>query len=653
MHGIRGRLVTSVLAMIVLTLTLVTAVVAFRSDQLGQQQARDYTAALAAQHAATVGQQLTSAVTTTTDLAGTLASLHSGGEISRAEASAVVGAVLAAHPEFVGMSTAWEPDAFDGADEDFVGTDQSDATGRFIPYWYRDGATIGVEALVDYDDPTVADWYFTPRDTLAPTVTEPYVYPVSGVDVLMTTAAAPIIVDGTFLGVVTSDLQLTALTGSLAEIRPYGTGYVSLLTDSATVVTHPDAEQLGTTLQGDQGAQSLAVISSEAASVAVLDDPVLEATAITAVAPVPVTDTQTWTLLVAAPESVAMAASTGLRNSTVLLGLGALVVAGIATWVIGSRLTQPITRLRDRLVAIADGDGDLTQRVDDSRRDELGELGGAFNRFVGTIADTVSAIGTQAQLLHAASGRLHTASDQLNGHAVDTAARADDVATTASGVSDEVAGVAAATEEMGASISDIARSVGEASRIAHDAVAASQSTEGVIADLSVSSTAIGEVVRTITSIAEQTNLLALNATIEAARAGEAGKGFAVVAGEVQQLSLQTRTATEEIEQRIGALRRDVEQAATSVSHIGSVVDRLDEIQVVIASAIEEQDATTKEMSRGVARAATATGDIAATIGNVAHIAGQTTQSASDTGTSAGDVASAATELRALVGRFRI
>ncbi|WP_346158575.1 methyl-accepting chemotaxis protein, partial [Nonomuraea recticatena] len=139
----------------------------------------------------------------------------------------------------------------------------------------------------------------------------------------------------------------------------------------------------------------------------------------------------------------------------------------------------------------------------------------------------------------------------------------------------------------------------------------------VIAELSAASAEITDVVRTISSIAEQTNLLALNATIEAARAGDAGKGFAVVAGEVKDLAQETAKATEDISRRVEAIQADTGGAVTAIEEIGQIIARINDYQLTIASAVEEQTATTQEMNRGINEAAVGTTRIAGSISTVA------------------------------------
>src|SRR3978361_1082120 len=176
---------------------------------------------------------------------------------------------------------------------------------------------------------------------------------------------------------------------------------------------------------------------------------------------------------------------------------------------------------------------------------------------------------------------------------------------------------------MAASINEIAQNASEAAQVAQSAVRVAETTTATIVKLGTSSQEIGAVVKTITSIAEQTNLLALNATIEAARAGEAGKGFAVVANEVKELAQETARATEDIARPVEAIQGDTTRAIAAIGGISEVIGSINDYQLTIASAVEEQTATTAEMSRNVTEAATGAGEIAAHMTGVAAAAGAT------------------------------
>jgi methyl-accepting chemotaxis protein len=257
-----------------------------------------------------------------------------------------------------------------------------------------------------------------------------------------------------------------------------------------------------------------------------------------------------------------------------------------------------------------------------------------------------------ATVLATASRELGSVSQQMAANAEETATQANVAAAAAEQVSKNVATVATATGEMGASIKEIARNANDATRVATTAVKVAERTNATVAKLGESSAEIGNVVKVITSIAQQTNLLALNATIEAARAGEAGKGFAVVANEVKELAKQTARATEDIGRKIDAIQADTRGAVEAIGQIGTIINQINDIQNTIASAVEEQTATTGEISRNVAEAARGSSEIAQNVTGVAQAARGTTEGASDTRQSADELSKMALDLQQLVSQFR-
>ncbi|MEV4517058.1 CHASE3 domain-containing protein [Dactylosporangium sp. NPDC049525] len=340
-------------------------------------------------------------------------------------------------------------------------------------------------------------------------------------------------------------------------------------------------------------------------------------------------------------------------RTAVLTGTAvALILVLLLAGLISRSILRPLTALTTRLSEIADGEGDLTRRVEEGRRDEFGSLGAAFNRFVGKLAGTISRIGEQANTLAAATEELSATTRQISESAEQTSGQAGRVSAATETMSGALSTVAAGAEEMGASIREIAANAAEASRVVAEAVHVATSATDTVTELGESSTQISDVIKLITAIAEQTNLLALNATIEAARAGEAGKGFAVVASEVKDLAQETARATEDIGKQVERIQRNADATSRAIGRMSEIVEQVNDYQTTIASAVEEQTATTAEMARNVTDASSNTREIAGNLVGVAAAASNTTVAIGDTQQSVAELAKMSATLHSLVGQFK-
>ena len=298
--------------------------------------------------------------------------------------------------------------------------------------------------------------------------------------------------------------------------------------------------------------------------------------------------------------------------------------------------------------ALSQGDLTGTLPVDDDAplSRSLAAAGERTRVAMRDVVDSASSLNGTAEAVATTTEAMGQAFDQ-------TSTQAAAVSTAADAVSTNVAAVSTGAREMRDSINEIASNVHDAVAVAQEAVAMAAEATGVMGNLDTASEQIGNVVRLITSIAEQTNLLALNATIEAARAGQAGKGFAVVASEVKNLAQETARATDDITQQVQALQLGSRAAVTSLERTQGVISRFADYQATISSAVEEQTATTAEMSRRLSEAADGSQEIARTVGTVASSASAALEQLAGTRQAARELAALSADLGAVAGRFRL
>jgi methyl-accepting chemotaxis protein len=376
--------------------------------------------------------------------------------------------------------------------------------------------------------------------------------------------------------------------------------------------------------------------------------------------------------------AAADASEMALRDAMKMRMVGALALAALMmcalSLLLGRAISQPISAMTSALTKLASGDFNVVL-PGLHRRDEIGEMASAARIFKDNMIETErlraqQLADQQAQSLQRRDERLRLASgfqdavgsivDKLSSEATELEAAASTLTRTAettlelsgvvSGASSEASGnirsVAAAIEQMTSSVGEIGRQVLESSSIAQSAVEHAKTTDARITALSQAAGRIGDVVKLITGIAEQTNLLALNATIEAARAGDAGRGFAVVAQEVKALAAQTAKATEEIDVQISGMQSATGESVEAIKQIGTVILRISEVSGMIAAAVEEQGAATREIARNVQMASSGAAQVGGAIADV-H------QGAADTGSASGQVLSSAQSLSSQANQLKL
>jgi len=610
----RTHMMISIGTVVLLAFSLTIAVVSIKTNHMAKEIAMDKAMETAHRYGNRVEAELQVSMDTIRSFSSTMEGIVKHRDtINRTVVSDMLRQILQSNEMFKGIFCVFEPNMLDGRDAEFANRKWHDQSGMFYPYFYKKNGAILFDACNQYKED---DYYQVSKKTGKESIIDPYIDADSG-NVLTATVAVPIMENNRVIGVAGIDIELRVLQALISTVKIYETGYLSIISNKSLYVSHPDTNRLGAPIfKTDPWAYQYkdAIRTGQGFQTNTISETAGEPVERICV-PIQIGQTQTpWAVLINVPEKSMTATAREITWLTITVGSVSLLVLMSVIFLMTHSMTAPLKKSVNFALLMADGD--FTKQLAVNQKDEVGILAGSLNNMASNLGNILRDVQNGIGELTAASHELSEISSHMEDNSQNTSLKSHSVNADAQEMNktmnvvaaasekalDNLNLIAVATEEMTATITEIAQNTETASEATGDAVNQAQNASKRVTELGEAALEIGKVTDVITEISEQTNLLALNATIEAARAGEAGKGFAVVADEIKALAKQTTGATDEIKAKINTIQRSITATVDEIKHISDVNNAVNDIVSTIATAVEEQSVTTKEVAESIAQA---------------------------------------------------
>lgn len=627
-------------------------------------------------YAAEIKGELQTTMTTVKALASDIVASKNAGIANRDIQSQMLKDILINSEQCVTSWAIWDPNAFDGKDNEF--TTPNNPSGRFLP-WYIRNSDGTIEDLSDMENEAddVSDYYLLPKEKMAPVIIEPYTDTVDDAEVLMTSIVYPLIMNNEFLGVVGMDISLESISGIVNAIRPYDDGYARLISHGGLYVTHDDASLL---MSGVKESQILGGIQNSESASFVSDDGKNYIT----LTPIMLDETDApWMLEVVVPYEKALAPVRALQYLIIGLFAGTFILLCVVFSFVAGSISKSISLLAVAAGRLAAGDTNARVRITD--KNEIGQLAASFEKMRSTIERLTQDMHMLSRAVQeerldvsadptAYEGQYRTLVEQMNG-AIDAIKTllgtlkesVADLAGSSSQITSGSLELAQGATEQAAAIEQIfanVTSLSEQTRINADRTvtanelasqvyletrASSEKMERLVEaveNISDASRNVAKIIRSIDDIAFQTNLLALNAAVEAARAGNAGRGFAVVAEEVKNLATRSAASAKET---TALIADSIERAADGVELVRATQETL----IGIEKSINDAADIIAEIANSNIRQSEAISDVNSSIAQVSQVVQQTSASSQESAAASARMDQQAMRMQHALGRYKL